>query len=257
MELGPHGYIPAQPHKLKQILSENSLKVVSGVIMRHFENLEDRKSIEQDTFQMAELLAAVDAPHLVFIDDTYIDRQTGKYVAEPHLDISDLHRLTECLHELSIELKRNFSISPVFHPHAETHICSESEIMNFLEIMDSDLLKLALDTGHHVYGGGDPITFMQSQHEHIGYLHLKDVSLDVLTQAKENSIPFMKSIGMGLFTQLGHGDIDFRSFHRVLTDVEYSGFAIYEYDSYPVADFKLPMIRARIAYDWMKTNGFT
>ncbi len=256
MELGPHGYIPSQSQRLNTILSENELQVVSGVIMRHFENSDDWKSIENDTFQMAELLAAAEAPHLVFIDDTYIDRQTGKYVADPQLDVSGLHRMTECLHELSIKLKRNFSISPVFHPHAETHICSEEEIMAFLDSMDSDLLKLALDTGHHIYGGGDPITFMESQHENIGYLHFKDVSLEVLHQVKKNSIPFMQSIEMGLFTELGQGDIDFHSFHRVLTDIEYSGFAIYEFDSYPVKDFRLPLKRAQKAYKWMKRNGF-
>ncbi|HJO06003.1 MAG TPA: 2-keto-myo-inositol dehydratase, partial [Chloroflexota bacterium] len=94
-ELGPYGYIPTDPTALRAVLDEHGLRVCSAVVMRHFEDPDSRAEIEEDARRAAELLAAVDAPHMTLIDDTYFNRQTGEQIFPADLDDAGFARLIE------------------------------------------------------------------------------------------------------------------------------------------------------------------
>ena len=59
------------------------------------------------------------------------------------------------------------------HPHAGGFMDFEPEVEKLLSEVDSDVLKLCIDTGHCTYAGFDPVAFMKRHRDRITYVHFK------------------------------------------------------------------------------------
>ena len=98
---------------------------------------------------------------------------------------------------------------------------------------------LCLDTGHFAYGG-DPVRLVRRHHHRIRYLHLKSVDPVVRAKVKAEKIPFVKAVGLGVFSDLSEGVVDFPALRDIPREVNYDGWATVEQDMYP-APFDKPL----------------
>jgi len=89
---------------------------------------------------------------------------------------------------------------------------------------------LCLDTGHCVYGGGDPAGEAKKYRSLLRYLHIKDINAGVLGESRRKNLNFEQAVGAGIFSPIGEGCIDFEGLFRFLAESQYSGWMVVEQD---------------------------
>ena len=70
-------------------------------------------------------------------------------------------------------LKEDYGLQMVLHPHGDSHIETPDDIDRVFSATDPDYVGFCLDTGHIVYGGGDPVELCRTYPERISYVHIK------------------------------------------------------------------------------------
>lgn len=120
-----------------------------------------------------------------------------------------------------------------FHNHVGSFVETPAEIERLLEVLEPDLVDLCYDCGHHAFGGGDPLAFVNRHHDRIGYLHLKDVDPVVLARARERSLGFVGALREYVFCELGQGMVDVPLVTRTLIENGYRGWVVVEQDTTP------------------------
>jgi inosose dehydratase len=186
------------------------------------------------------------------IDDFYTNVFTGAQLAPSELDDAAWEQLVRTTDELA-ETAARYGLTPVFHPHAETHVEYEPQIERLLADTDKRV-GICLDVGHHAYRGGDPVEFMRRHHERIPYLHLKSVDRDVQRRVEAEAIPFGEAVRIDMFVEPSRGAVDFPAFKDVLDEIGYDGFGIVEQDMYP-APFDKPFPIAKRTHDYLEEIG--
>jgi len=249
IELGPYGYLPTNLNLLKSELSKRALKVAATFVMRALEDKTLWPEIEKEVVGAGQLLAALGAKYLVLIDDTHTNLFTGEPIAPTRLDQDGWKSLIETTHKVADLAHDRFGLTVVFHPHADSHVEYEDQIEALLADTDPKKVFLCLDTGHHAYRNGDPVSFMRRHSQRIAYLHLKSVDKRMQQKVEAEKIPFALAVGMDMFCEPSQGAVDFAAFRDVLREVNYDGFAIVEQDMYPAAFEKpLPIAKRTRAY---------
>jgi inosose dehydratase len=196
-----------------------------------------------------ELLVALGAKFLVFIDDIYTDRKTSQQRLPPVLDDEAWQRLIEATHRFGGLIRERFDLQLAFHPHADSHVEYEAQIEALLAQTDPAQVSLCLDIGHFAYRGGDPIVFIRRHHQRIPYMHLKNIDPDIRQQVEVEKIPFADAVTMNMFCEPAYGVIDYVALRDVLQEVDYSGWAIVEQDMYPAPpDKPLPIAKRTRSY---------
>lgn len=249
LELGPFGYLPTDPTTLRRELDSRGMKVAANWAMTHLEDSSAWPELERQTLGTGEQLATLGGKFLVLIDDTYTDLLTAEKTRSARLDESGWKHLIETTHRVADIVKDRFDLRLVFHPHVDTHVEHEDQIEAFLEQTDPSRVWICLDTGHHAYGGGDPISFMRRHHQRIPHLHLKNIDEEVHGKVEAENIPLATAIEMGVFCEPQKGKVDFLSFRDVMREIDYDGWATVEQDMYPVPfDTPLPIAKRTRAY---------
>lgn len=253
-ELGPYGYLPTDRATLQDELSKRGLRASGTFAMGHLEDEAAWPGLEKQVLGAGESLAYLGAEYLILIDDTYTNLWTGEATAPGKLDDEAWKRLVDRIHYVVDLVRERFGLQVVFHPHAETHVEYEDQIERLLSQTDPERVVLCLDTGHHAYRGGDPISFLRRHHRRIPYLHLKSVRPDLQKKVAEENIPFAHAVGMDLFCEPSQGVVDFPALCRVLQEIDYNGYAIVEQDMYP-APFDKPLPIARRTREYLRSIG--
>ena len=248
-ELGPPGYLPQDPALLAPQLKKRGLEITTGFVMRHFEDPALWPTIESEVHSVGKVLKQLGGPFLLLIGDTYTDLFTGAPTHPSVLDQDGWKRYIDTIHRVARMARESYGLRVVYHPHAETHVEYEEQIEKFLQDTDPELVFLCLDTGHHAYRGGNPVTFMGRHHARIPYLHLKSVDGKLRQRVQDEGIPFAKAVAIGLFCEPSQGAVDFPAFRDVLDKVNYHGWAIVEQDMYPCpVDMPLPVAKRTRQY---------
>jgi len=152
------------------------------------------------------------------------------------LTADEWEHLAEGLHQVG-EICRAADMKLVYHYHAGTVIEGPDEVERLMGATDPSLVHLLLDTGHAVYGGGDPVAYAKKYADRIAYVHLKDVRPQVLARANEEGWGFLQRVRQGVFTVPGDGCIDFAGVFEALDDNGYEGWMILEAEQDPgIAD---------------------
>lgn len=118
-----------------------------------------------------------------------------------------------------------------YHNHVGTYVETPVELDRFLDETTGDDVDLCFDTGHYAYGGGNPTAFVLEHGPQIGYLHLKDVSASVLTEARKQGWSFLDALRQIIFCEFGEGIVDIPKVIDVLKANEYAGWVIVEQDT--------------------------
>ena len=189
IELGPYGYLPTDPAVLTEETSRRGLKVSAGTV---FTGLHHGEAVWEKTWahvaDNAVLAQAMGASHLVVIPSFWRDDKTGEVLEPDTLTPEQWRNLTSLTERLGREVRERYGLQIVVHPHADTHIDSEENVVRFLDGTDSGLVSLCLDTGHYAYCGGDSVKLIETYGERIGYLHLKQVDPEILADVRANAI---------------------------------------------------------------------
>lgn len=254
-ELGPFGYLPTDPATLKQELDKRGLKVSGSFVEGDLSNPDTGWArIEKQLRGLGPILNAFNAKFLVLIPDCYTNLFTGEQVAPACLDDAAFARLVDTTTRAARLARDDYGLQLIFHPHAQTHVEHEDQIEKLLAMTDPALVSLVLDTGHHSYCGGNPITFMRKHHARIPYLHLKSVDPVLRARVAAENIPFALAVGMGMFVEPSQGTVDFNAFRDVLRDIDYRGFGIVEQDMFP-APFDKPLPIAKRTRSYLRELG--
>ena len=145
-----------------------------------------------------------------------------------------------------------FGLGLVFHPHVATFVETLLEVECLFEALAATSVGLCLDTGHCVYGGGDPTEEARKYRSLPRYVHVKDVNAGVLGESRRNQLDFEGAVGAGVFCPIGEGCIDFNVFFRFLAEMQYSGWMVVEQDVIYGKGVVPPLESMRASLDYLK-----
>ncbi|MEU3369592.1 sugar phosphate isomerase/epimerase [Streptomyces sp. NPDC006660] len=250
IELGPYGYLPTDPARLAEETAARGLRVSAGTV---FTGLHHGPAVWEQTWahvsQVAALAQATGAGHLVVIPSFWRDDKSGEVLEERTLTAAQWRDLTGQTERLAREVRERYGLRVVVHPHADTHIDSEENVVRFLHSTDSDLVSLCLDTGHYAYCGGDSVKLIETYGERIGYLHLKQVDPEVLARVRAAGTPFGPAVAQGVMCEPPRGVPALEPVLAAAQALDVDLFAIVEQDMYPCdPDRPLPIAERTRAF---------
>lgn len=249
IELGPHGYLPTDPSRLRDELGSRELKLSAGTCFTAFHQGEVWDRTWEHVSEIASLITALGATNLVVIPEMWRDQGTGEQVEPRTLDDGSWKSLGAGIDRLAKALHEEYGVQLQFHPHADSHVDTQQHVERFLEMTDPDLVKLCLDTGHIAYCGGDNLELITKYPSRMGYLHLKQVDPAVLPGVREQDVPFGPAVRQGVMCEPPSGVPELAPIIDATGDLDADMFAIVEQDLYPVdADVPLPIARRTRQY---------
>jgi inosose dehydratase len=239
-ELG--GKFPRTSSALRPILERHHLKLVSGWF--------DGRILERD---VAEEFAAI-TPHLTLLRDlgcrhvVYADtsgRQGFPPISQrPALADDGWPAYGRKVTELA-ERMAAFGVRMAFHHHMGTVVESAADI-DRLMASTGEAAGLLFDSGHCLFGGGDPPALLARHIARVVHVHCKDVRRDVMERAKREDMTFLDAVLAGVFTVPGDGGIAFAPLLRTLRDADYAGWLVVEAEQDPRTAH--PLTYARLGY---------
>lgn len=241
-ELG--GKFPRTAAALGPILAGHKLQLVSGWY--------DGGILDRDVateFAAAEphltLLRDLGCTHVVYADTS---RRAGGLFEpaskRPCLAEDDWPAYGRKLTELA-ERMATFGVRMAFHHHMGTVVQTDAEI-DRLMATTGEAVGLLFDSGHCLFGGGDPAALLQRHLARVVHVHCKDVRRTVLDHALATDMSFMGAVLDGVFTVPGDGCIDFPPLLRRLHDAGYAGWLVVEAEQDPRKAH--PLTYARLGY---------
>jgi len=140
-----------------------------------------------------------------------------------------------------------------FHPHVSTFVELPEEVERLLA--DTDL-SLTVDIGHIVLAGGDGVELFKRWRDRINHVHIKDVRVSVLEDARANNSENFEEWWAGVATPLGNGDVDLNGFAEELRATNYDRWVVVEQDRAPLTVATLPAVLADQAANlrWLETH---
>ena len=248
LELGPYGYLPTDPGRLREEVERRGLRVSGQAV---FGALHDPGRWDRDLAdarQVAELVTAMGANHMVLLP-----ADAGPN--PPELEPDRWRTLVERTSELGRILAEEYGVAAVFHPHADSHVGTQPQIERFLADTDPTAVNLCLDTGHVAYYQGDNVELIRRYPDRIGYLHLKQADPAVLEQVRAEGLSFAEAVRRGAMCEPPKGEPDMEALlSAVDTHLDGDLFAIVEQDLYP-CDPDVPLPIARRTYQYLRDLG--
>ncbi|HEY4739860.1 MAG TPA: TIM barrel protein [Candidatus Acidoferrales bacterium] len=232
-ELGPYGFFPTDPKVLNKTLQRLKLTLLSTFVPVPIADPSQTEKVVEHVRKVGALLSALGAKLVVLSDRQTPKRRdiAGRVPVDgsKSLKAAQWKQAGAMIGQVARAAKE-FDLSVVFHPHVATFVETPMEVENLFDSLAGTDVGLCLDTGHCVYGGGDPINEAQKYRSILRYVHIKDIDAHILGEARRRKLDFEQAIGAGVFAQIGSGCIDFEGFFRYLAATRYSGWAVVEQD---------------------------
>jgi inosose dehydratase len=257
LELGPYGYLPTDPARLRDELDRRGLKVAGGTMHGHsgLHRADDFPAIEEATRKVAELTRAVGADHLIFVPvPGYRDDETGAYLEPAELDEDAWKTLVTSTNELGKIVAEDYGLKLQFHPHADSHVETQAQTERFLDETDPRWVNLCLDTGHLAYTRADNVAIIRGYPDRIGYVHIKQMDPAIVERAERDDLAFGQAVAMGASCEPPAGLPDVPSVVEALNGLDAELFVVVEQDMYPV-EFDKPEPIARRTRDYLRGVG--
>jgi len=232
-ELGPYGYFPTDPKVLGESLKRRQMSMLSSFVPVPIADPLAKGKVIDQIRKVGALLSALGAKLLVLSDAQTPKRQqlAGRVPVDGRdsLNSEQWKRVGVLIGEVE-RVAAEFGLSLVFHPHVATYVETPTEVEHLFDSLASTHVGLCLDTGHCVYGGGDPAEEANKYRSLLRYVHIKDIDARVLGEARRKKLHFEQAVGAGIFSPIGGGCIDFGGFFRFLAGSQYSGWMVVEQD---------------------------
>lgn len=243
-ELGPDGFLPADPADMAAVLTQHHLQAIGGFVplVLHAPGHDPAPDVEK----VLQAYVATGSDVLVLSAATGLDG----YDARPELDDDGWRTLLGNLDRLSA-LAAEQGVRAVLHPHVGTMVENTSDVQR---VLDGSAISLCLDTGHLLIGGTDPAELTRQAPQRIAHTHVKDVDLGLAKQVQSGRRTYTEAVRAGMYRPVGHGDVDFASIVGDLTTNSYDGWYVLEQDTIlteepagegPVVDVRTSMEQLR------------
>jgi inosose dehydratase len=249
IELGPYGYLPTDPARLRDELEARGLRLSGGAVFAGLHRgVGALRQAVADCRAEARLLTELGARHLVLLPEGYTELD-GSLNQPRELTPGQWRELTTGMSTLARTLHDEFDVELVFHPHADSHVDTQPRVERFLAETDPDHVRLCLDTGHITYCGGDNLEIIRTYPERLGYLHLKQVNPAVMATVEAEGLAFAQAVALGAMTEPPRGVPDMPPLLDELARLDVDLFAIVEQDLYPCRpDTPLPIATRTARY---------
>ncbi len=249
IELGPYGYLPTDPARLRDELDKRALTMTAGTIFEHLHRKDSWDSTWAEVSAAASLSAAMGAEHLVVIPDFWRDPQSGAVLEDASLTAQEWPSYATQINRLARAVHDDYGLRFQFHPHADTHVDTHENVERFLAETDPELVSLCLDTGHIAYCGGDSVRLIHDHPQRIGYVHLKQVDPAVVDRVNAEGIGFGEAVRLGAMCEPPRGLPEMPPILEALAALDIELFAIVEQDMYPCPpDQPLPIASRTLSY---------
>jgi inosose dehydratase len=245
-ELGPDGFLPAEPDAMAIVLAKHGLQAVGGFtpLLLHVPGHDPVPEVER----ILEGYVASNASTLVL---SSVSGQDG-YDSRPELDDKGWQTLLDNLSRIS-QVAAEKGIRAVLHPHVGTMIENTAEVQR---VLDGSSIALCLDTGHLLIGGGDPVQAVRDWGPRINHVHLKDARLTVIDEIVADHAPVRAIWERGAFCRLGSGDVALDDVLAQLREHDYRGWLVVEQDILPdPADPGKPVSDQRLNREYLRERG--
>ena len=246
---------PSDPVELKKQLQLRGMTIAS----RWFSSFLLTQPLEQvkaDFEKELDFLAAVGCNRINVSEQSYsIQGQLDTPVltgGHKHImNDEEWDRLCDGLNRLGkVAVERGFKLC--FHHHMGTVVQTAEETDRMMANTDPRYVFLCYDTGHFTFAGEDPLAMLKKYVSRVGHVHLKDMRLPVVEEARKNNWSFLQAVRNGAFTVPGDGDVDFDPVFRVLAEAGYEGWLLVEAEQDPAkAD---PLEYAMKARDYIRRH---
>ncbi len=220
-ELGPDGFLPADPHEAADLLSGLGMRAVGGFVpvVLFDPGIDPLPDVERALRHFT----AAGATSLVLAAasgrDGYDDR--------PVLDDADWRTLVGHLDRIR-DVAGERGIEATLHPHVGTMVEQRHEVERVLE---QSSIGLTLDTGHLLVGGTDPVALAREATDRVRHTHLKDVRADVAERVRSGELTYTDGVRAGLYVPLGEGDVDVAAIVATLEGAGFDAWYVMEQDT--------------------------
>jgi inosose dehydratase len=222
-ELGPFGFLPTEPAALAEALGRRGLRLMGAAHVHTFADPGAGPALMETLRQVAPLLAALEAPQLVVMDES------AWYApgASRALDPEAWRRMCGLLGEARAMLAAEHGVALSFHPHVGTAVEFEPQIDRLLADTELDL---CFDTGHHAFWDQDPLAYFDRVRDRIGYIHLKNVNPALCARVRDGSLGIDEAFASGAMCPLPDGAVDIPAVLRRLRATDFLGPVVVEQD---------------------------
>ncbi len=225
---------PTDPAGLKAVLEPRGLRFVSGW---HSLNLLTN-SIEEEKAAMQpalDLLKAMGSKVIIVCETSNAIHGNDAVAvnARPKLSDADWKTFGAGVEALA-EYAAGQGITLVYHHHMGTIVESEDEIDRLMENTGPHA-HLLLDTGHCLFGGGNPERVAKKYMHRVGHIHAKNVRPVVAKEVRDENLSFLEGVRRGVFTVPGdaEGGVDFPPVLRIAAEHGYEGWLVIEAEQDP------------------------
>lgn len=258
-ELGDWGFMPAVSSELRKELDKRSLSMVGAFVPVLLKDQAKHAAGAENAVKTAKLMTDAGYPDafIVLADEngSVKERTINAGRVSPSMGLTDEEWkvFTEGANLVAREVKARAGLRTVFHHHCAGFVETPGEIDSLLALTDPSLIGLVLDMGHYLFGGGDPLEALKKHRGRIWHIHFKDCHPGIAAKSRTEGWDYFKSVGNGVFCELGKGSVDFPSIVKELIAQKYSGWIVVEQDVLP--GMGNPKVCAQRNREYIKSLG--
>ena len=238
-ELGDWGFMPTDPARLREELAGRKLQLVGAFVPVALANAAAHDDGVNAAVRTARLMrdAGSSGAFIVLSDDNASvperERNAGRITAAHGLQEPAWATFAAGAERVARAVRDEAGLRTVFHPHCGGYVETPEEIDQLMARTDRSLVGLVLDTGHIMYGGGDPQQVFEQHAGRVWHVHFKDCDPTVARDARAQGLGYLAAVRAQLFGELGTGAVDFAAVMAALNRSRYDGWIVVEQDVFP------------------------
>lgn len=238
-ELGDWGFMPTDPARLREELAARELELVGAFVPVALADVRAHDEGVRNALRTARLMrdAGASGAFIVLSDANASvperERNAGRITAEHGLPEPAWATFAAGTEHVARAVRDETGLRTVFHPHCGGYVETPQEIDQLMARTDRSLVGLVLDTGHIMYGGGDPLQVFAQHAERVWHVHFKDCDPAVARAARAQGLGYLAAVRAQLFGELGTGAVDFAAVTAALNRRRYDGWIVVEQDVFP------------------------
>ncbi|MDO8616890.1 MAG: TIM barrel protein [Dehalococcoidia bacterium] len=263
-ELGDWGFMPEDPDLVRAELARRRLAMAGAFVPVRLADPSLHAAAEDFALRTARLLAGCvrgtpeeGLPFVILADDPVADpvrtANAGRIRPEHGWTRDQWQAAAAGCDRLARAVKDQTGLRTAFHHHGASFVETPSEIETLLDLTDSALLGLCLDTGHYEFAGGDAREAAQRFAGRIWHVHFKDCDPAAMERARRERWDYPEALRRGVFRGLGEGVVANSAVLDGLRRLDYSGWIVVENEAPPGGT--TPLQRALADRDYLRGLG--
>jgi sugar phosphate isomerase/epimerase len=192
-----------------------------------FTNRDDHAEYVEVVGRYAEFLAACGCNLIVATLPIRKDR-----TAQPPMfvDLRTAEIACDGLH-LAAAAAAQHGVTLAMHPEAFTMFRSSRDVDLFMSLLDPTYVNLCPDTAQFTVAGSDPVAIGERHKDRIVLTHWKDATGPAPDDVHIDDTIFARQVQW--FAPVGKGIVDWPAWMRLMRDIRYTGWAVFELDVTP------------------------